>query len=564
MEKHGLTIDETDVLTGVLTGRSKSATYRTADLSGIDVIAHVTAGLSETTGEDFALSPWVLEMVKAGRVGEKAGAGFYKRVGKEIHTLDWRTGEYKPQAKPNVPELATLAKLPLAERFAAFRDWSGRDADFVREYLLRFSHYVLTTTPAIAYDIPAVDHAIEWGYAWDAGPFRQMDLLGAPFLKAGFLSLGLDEPALLDAAADGFYPSDGSCVLALAGGYQAIPREDGQLRLSELRGRGAGGPSVLEESADASLLDAGNGVAVLEFHSKMNTLGQGVIEMMHRALDRVEKDGYAGLVIGNDDPRTFTAGADLSMIVRLIEAKEWTRLEEAVRIFQETSLRIRQSPFPVVAAPFGLTLGGGCEFSLHADRVQAHAELYMGLVEVGVGLIPAGGGTTELLFRFAGELVPYVEADPFEAVKRAFNLIALATMSTSALEARKLGYLRDADRVTMNRDHLIADAVARVVDLAPDYVAPRPRTITALGKEAIGNLRYGVWAMREAGQITEHEVRIAHELSYVLAGGDGPPRRVTERDILDLERDAFLRLLGTKETQERIQYTLKTGKPLRN
>jgi 3-hydroxyacyl-CoA dehydrogenase len=188
----------------------------------------------------------------------------------------------------------------------------------------------------------------------------------------------------------------------------------------------------------------------------------------------------------------------------------------------------------------------------------------MGLVEVGVGLIPAGGGTTELLFRFAGELAPYAEADPFEAVKRAFQLIAMATTSTSALEARKLGFLRDADRITMNRDRLLADAAARVRELAPDYVAPLPRMITALGKEGLGNLRYGVWAMREAGQITDHEVRIAHELSYVLTGGDGPPRKVTEQDILDLEREAFLRLLGTKETQERMAYTLKTGKPLRN
>jgi 3-hydroxyacyl-CoA dehydrogenase len=235
-----------------------------------------------------------------------------------------------------------------------------------------------------------------------------------------------------------------------------------------------------------------------------------------------------------------------------------------VRVFQNTSLRIRQSPFPVVAAPFGLTLGGGCEFSLHADRVQAHAELYMGLVEVGVGLIPAGGGTTELLFRFATDLLPYAEDDPFEAVKRAFNMIAMATTSTSALEARKLGFLRERDRITMNRDRLIADATARVTDLAPDYTPPLPRTIVALGKEAMGNLKYGVWSMREAGQITEHEVRIAGELAYVLSGGDGPPRRVTEQDIFDLEREAFLKLLGTKETQERMAYTLKTGKPLRN
>jgi len=564
MEQHGLTIDEADVLTGVLTGRSKSATYRTADLSGIDVITHVTKGLSDTTGEDFSLSRWVLDLVKAGQVGEKSGAGFYKRVGKEIHTLDWRTGTYQPQTKPDTPELKRLGKLPLAQRFAAFRDWRDREGAFVREYLLRFSHYVLNTTPAIAYDIAAVDHAIEWGYAWEAGPFKQMDLLGAEFLRRGFAELGLDEPALLREAANGFYSADGTQVLALSGGYEPIPRDSDEIRLAELHLPVNRERRVLEENDDASLLDAGNGVAVLEFHSKMNTLGEGVIDMLHRGLDRVERDGLSGMVIGNDDPRTFTAGADLSMILKLLAGGDWKQLESAVRAFQDTSLRIRQAPFPVVAAPFGLTLGGGCEFSLHADRVQAHAELYMGLVEVGVGLIPAGGGTTELLFRFSSELGPYAEADPFEGVRRAFQLIAMATTSTSALEARKLGFLRDADRVTMNRDRLIADAVARVIDLAPDYVPPLPRTITAIGKEALGNLRYAAWAMHEGGQITEHEVRIAHELAYILAGGDGPPRRVTERDILDLERDAFLRLLGTKETQERMQHMLKTGKPLRN
>jgi 3-hydroxyacyl-CoA dehydrogenase len=227
-------------------------------------------------------------------------------------------------------------------------------------------------------------------------------------------------------------------------------------------------------------------------------------------------------------------------------------------------MSLRFSPFPVVIAPFGLTLGGGCEFSLHADTIQAHAELYMGLVEVGVGLLPGGGGTKELLFRFTKELASYEEADPFEAVKRAFKLIAMATTSASALEARKLGFLCGRDRITMNRDLLIADAKQRVLDLATGYVAPAPQRITATGAEGFGNLKYAAWAMREAGQITDFEVTLAHEVAYVLCGGDGPPRVVTEQDILDLERDAFLRLLGTRETQERITHMLKTGKPLRN
>ncbi len=564
MEKHGLTIDEADVLTGVLTGRSKSATYRTADLSGIDVIGHVTRELSEATGEDFALSPWVQALVKAGRTGEKSGGGFYKRVGKEIHTLDWRSGDYAPQHKPETPELSRLGALPLDQRFAAIRDWRDREGAFVREYLLRFSHYVLATTPVVAYDIPSVDHAMEWGYAWELGPFKQMDLLGADFLRRGFAELGLDEPALLRQARDGFYSADGSQVLSLGGGYMEIRREPGELRLAELHLPANRERRVLEDSTDASLLDAGNGVALLEVHSKMNTIGGGVLSMLEKALDRVERDGMAGLVIGNEDPRTFSAGADLMMVLELVGSGDWKRVEQAVAGFQKMATRIREAPFPIVSAPFGLTLGGGCEFSLYCDTVQAHAELYIGLVEVGVGLIPAGGGTTEMLFRFASELLPYVEADPFEGVKRAFQLIALATTSTSALDARKLGYLRATDRITMNRDRLLSDAVARVVDLSPDYVAPLPRRITALGREAIGNLSYAIWALHEAGQASEHDERIGRELAYVLAGGDGPPRQVTEQDILALEREAFLRLLGMKETQDRIRYTLKTGKPLRN
>ena len=565
-EKYGLSIDEVDVLTGPVLARAKSATYRTADLTGLDVLGHVTTGLSQSTGEKFALAPWVQDLIKAGRVGEKSGAGFYRKEGKDISTLDWKTGEYKPQSKPEDPEIGKLGKLGLPERFAAIRDWKGKYGDFAREYLLRFSHYVLKTSPVIAYDIPAVDHAMEWGFAWEIGPFKQMDLLGADFLKEGFAKLGLDTPPLLIKATNGFYKAGGEAtVLSLDGsGYKPVPVDRDVFSLDLVRhASGHSNNPKLASSKDATVWDAG-GVAVIEFHSKMNSLGKGVIEMLHRALDIVDEKGMTGLVIGNEDPRTFTAGADLMMIAGLVQSGDWKAMDEAVRTFQNTAMRLRLSPFPVVAAPFGLTLGGGCEFSMHSDLVQAHAELYMGLVEVGVGLIPAGGGTKELLFRFTNNFAPYAESDPFEGVKRAFQLIAMGTTSTSALEARSLGFLRESDRISMNRDRLLSDAICRVKDLAPDYVAPLPRTTVALGNEALGNLKYGAWAMHEAGQVSEFEVRMANELAYVLCGGDGPPRVVSEQDILDLEREAFLKLLGTKETQQRIEHMLKTGKPLRN
>ncbi len=553
MEEFDLTIDEVDVLTGPLLGRAKSATFRTADLTGLDVLSHVASGLAGATGEDFALPAWVGAMVGKGQLGEKSGAGFYKKVGKEIHTLNWRTGEYAPAAKPELPAIGKALRLPLGDRLKAAVALDGTYGDFAREYLTRLSKYVIATAPGIAYHLPDVDHAMEWGFAWEAGPFRQLDLIGDALPSAAAL-----RPK---AVADGFYSADGERVAALDWkGFEPLQEPEGLLRIDALRRSGR----ALAESAEASLWHAGDGVAVLEFHGKMNSLGEGVLTMLMKSLEIVERDRLAGLVIGNDDPRTFTAGADLGMVASLAQAGDWKRLEEAVLLFQGCSMSIRSAPFPVVAAPFGLTLGGGCEWSLHADAIQAHAELYMGLVEVGVGLLPGGGGTKELLFRFAADLAPYDEADPFEAPKRAFKTIAMAMTSTSALEARGLGFLRDRDRISMNRDFLLADAKRRVLDLAPDYVPPPPRTIEAVGSAGMGNLHYAAWAMREAGQASDHDVRMALEIAAVLCGGDGPARMVSEDDVLDLERDAFLRLLGTKETQERIAHMLKTGKPLRN
>jgi 3-hydroxyacyl-CoA dehydrogenase len=563
MEEFGLTIDEVDALTGPLIGRPKSATFRTADLTGLDVLALVTAQLSKATDEDLSLPEWVSRLVAEGRLGEKSGAGFYKKVGKEILTLDWHTLEYKPMRAPQSPVIAQLSALGgLDERLAAIPRLEGPHGDFLRKLMLLTSHYTLRVAPQIAYDILSVDRAIEWGYGWEAGPFQQMEALSLDFLRQGFAELELDEPDLLEKANQGFYRRGrgGWEQLGFNSAYYPVQDPPGTIRIETLRARRA----VLDESPDAALVDMGDGVVLLEFRSKMNTLGQGVLRMLDRAFERIDREGLTGLVIGNDDPRTFSAGANLGEVAAVAQQGDWKVLDAAVRRFQDCSMLIRQSPFPVVIAPFGLTLGGACEWSLHADVVQAHAELYLGLVEVGVGLLPGGGGTKELLFRFTRELAPYEEADPFEGVKRAFRLIAMATTSTSALDGRRLGLLREYDRISMNRSLLLGDAKARVLDLAPGYVPPVPRTIRALGREAIGNLYYALFAFKEAGQASDHDVQVGREIAYVLCGGDGPPRTVTEQDILDLEREAFLKLLGTKETQERIAHMLKTGKPLRN
>jgi len=561
MVEHDLTIPEVDTLTGAFIGRAKTATFRTGDLSGIDVLVHVTAGLSATTGEDLSLVPFIHDLVKAGRLGDKTKQGFYKKDGKNIHALDWKTLEYRDMGRFGTPEIDAITKKPLAARLAEARAIGGKHGDFLRALLVEQFHYACTLAPSLAYDLPAIDRAMEWGYGWDVGPFRAMDLMGLDWLRSEMTARGKSVPPLLARAGSKFYDENGHVPALAADSREPIPAIPGNIDLAGLRKSG----KVVKENAEARLIDLGDGVMNLEFCGKMNTLGGGVMDMTAEAIDYIIKHDLHGLVIGNDDPRTFTAGANLAAPRVMLEQGDWKALEAITKRFQDTVMSFRFAPFPVVAAPFGLTLGGGCEISLHCDRIQAHAELYMGLVEVGVGLIPGGGGTKELAFRFTNALSAYDEADPFEGLKRAFKMISLAQTSTSAHEARNMGLLRpNADRITMNRDVLIADAKARVLDLAPDYVAPQMRRMMALGRQAVANLDYALWSFKEAGMASAHDVRIGHEVALILAGGDGPAREVSEQDLLDLERDSFLRLLGTKETQERIAHTLTTGKPLRN
>jgi 3-hydroxyacyl-CoA dehydrogenase len=562
MEQFGLTIDEVDALTGPFLGRAKSATFRTADISGLDVLADVSAGLSASTGEDFALPAWVHELVRQNKLGVKTGVGFYKKEGAQIFTLDWRTGEYRPQVVSKIAELEFLQREPLAKRLQGITRAGGTHAEFLRALLLDFAAYTLVKTPEIAYDITSVDRALEWGFAWEMGPFAVFDALGVDWLKSAFAERNMGEPGLLATVRESFYRHLGSGPrqLSFVGEYapiEAIPQSL-DVDLTELR------LGSLASNREATLLDIGDGVALLKLHGKMNTLGSGALDMIERSLEIVNKSGFAGLVIGSANSGTFSAGANLVELLNEVDEKHWDALDGKVRRFQKLVHALKTVPYPVVVAANGLTLGGGAEFALHAARIQAGGELYIGLVEVGVGLLPAGGGTKQLLFRFTHDLEFYEEADPFEAVKRAFKLISMGVMSASALDARRQGFLRAGDRISMNRDRVLSDAKARVLELAPDYTPPVPRTVRALGNEGLGNLRYGIWAMREAGYITDHEVTIGNKIAYVLCGGDGPPRSVTEQDILDLEREAFLSLLGTPETRARIAYMLDNGKPLRN
>jgi len=558
MMEHGLTIDEVDGLTGQLIGRAKSATFRTGDLSGLDVLAHVTQGMAQATGEDLALPDWVHALVRDGKLGDKTGVGFYQKTKDGVLTFDWRTAQYAPQQRLGGGDIGALIRQPHAARLRGARDLTGAHGAFLRDHLVDAALYTLTLAESLAHDLVAIDRALMWGYGWELGPFQVMDALGHDWLRAQIVARGHDVPALLERAQGAFYRQGE--YLTFAGAYESVPRIPGNINLALQHEAGR----TLEDFGTARLVDLGDGVLCFEFRSKMNTLGQTLLEGLATSLHRVERGGFAGLVIGNDDPRTFSAGADLGGVSFGIAAGAWDQIDASIAAFQQSVMSIRRAPFPVVVAAHGLTLGGGCEFSLHADRVQAAAETYMGLVEVGVGVIPGGGGTKELAFRFTEALAPYDDADPFEAIKRAFKLIAFAATSTSAHEARALGYLQGVDRISMNRDTLLSDAKQRVLDLATDYVTPVEKRMRALGREAYGNLLYALWAAQEAGQASAHDVRVGRAAAYVLCGGDGAPREVSEQDLLDLEREQFLSLLGTKETQARIEHMLQTGKPLRN
>jgi len=562
-EAHGLAVGEVDDLTGSLLGRAPSAVFRTSDLVGLDVLADTTRGIGEATGEDLSLPAWVNRLIESGRLGAKSGTGFYRKEGGDILELDWKTDSYRPRSSLQLKNLEAISKLPLDERMRALLSLRGKHGAFLKSLLAGTLRYSFEKAPSLAYDLPAVDRAMEWGFGWEVGPFRLTDLIGVSKVRRLIAKEGLPEPLLLTATKRSIYKegrSGSRKVLTPDGKYAKVAPELDKVSVADLRRV----RPILEQNESAALLDMGDGIALLQFRSKMGTLGDGVVRALLSATDRLGGEGWKGLVVGHDDPRAFSAGANLVEMLEGAKEGRWEAMEARIRTFQSTIMGLRRAPFPVVAAPFGLTLAGGAELVLHADHVQTHAELQMGLVEAGVGLLPAGGGTKELLFRFTRELGRFSDSDAIKGVRHAFRLIATAEVSGSALLARSVGWLRDRDGVTWNRERLLADAKARVLLLARDYVPPPEQRVEALGSRGFGDLLVSIQAQREAKRASEHDALVGREIAYILCGGDGAPRTVTETEILDLEREGFLRLLGTEKTQERIAYTLKTGKPLRN
>ena len=558
------TIDEVDAMTGSAIGRPGSATFRTMDIAGLDVLAHVMRNLEERLPLEadrawFAPSPLLQRLLASGALGEKAGKGFYERRkdasgASAVFTLNPTTLDYEPQRKPTFPSIEAAAAIDDGgARVRTLFLGQDRVGAFLRETLAPTLLYAARVAPDIAHSIDDVDRVMRWGFGWERGPFELLD------------AIGLNE-VVAAAAAHGTTDLPPTVAAAVAAGRNRLrdaalpPAGPGLLVLTSAVAQS----KVVKRNAGASLVDLGDGVLAVQFHSKMNSIGGDTISMLQAGVAEAETN-FRALVVGNEAPN-FSAGANLLLV--LLEAQEgnWDELDLMVRGFQNGVMALRYSQVPVVVAPAGLALGGGCEIALHADRVHAAGDTFMGLVEVGVGLIPAGGGTKEMVAR-AMARVPSPTADPLPFVQQAFETVALAKVSASGPDAARLGYLSPLDTFSMNRERVIADAKAKALQRVSDgYRAPLPRTAIAVGGESLGAaLKLGVHMAWRAGRATDHDRTIGLALAHVFAGGALPhATTVSEQHLLDLEREAFLRLLGEAKTLARIQHTLKTGKPLRN
>ena len=576
----GYTIEEVDKMTGPALGRPKSATFRTFDIVGLDVLAHVARNLYEAVPEDeerevYNLPAFVEQMVGRGILGDKTKGGFYqKRKGeggaRDIWTLDVATLEYRPQEKAKLPALDAAKNIEDTRARVKSLVWGKeRAGQFLWKTMSRVFAYAANRIPEIADTVVEVDRAMKWGFGWELGVFEAWDAIGVEKsverLKEEGRAIPSNVQKMLDAGATSFYKTEGGREFYFdfaKGEYAPVAEQPGVIVLKSVKERSG----VIKKNSGASLIDIGDGVACLEFHSKMNSIGGDTLAMLKAALTEVEKN-FVGLVVGNQG-QNFSVGANIMLVLLGAQEEDWDELNLAIHAFQQATMSLRYSPKPVVVAPFQMTFGGGCEMTLHADRARAAAETYIGLVEVGVGLIPGGGGTKEMLVRAMDSIPPGVtEADPFPFVKRAFETIAMAKVATSAEEARGYGFLREEDSYSMNADRLIADAKQEVLSLAAaGYTQPRQRTdVLALGNSALSTIKLGIHQMKRGGFISDYDAVIGEKLARVLTGGDlNHETRVSEQYLLDLEREAFLSLCGHRQTQERIAHMLKTGKPLRN
>ena len=587
----GMTVEEVDACTGPAVGWPKSATFRTADIVGLDVLVHVVKNIYETAPQDesrerYRVPAQVEEMVKRGWLGDKTGQGFYKKVRgaaeREILALDVNTMEYRPRQK------AKFASLEMGKAIEDTRErlrtlvgplLDGQKGDKAQQFiwggLSEMCLYAARRVPEISDNLADVDRAMRWGFGWELGPFEMMDAVG---VKAFATQVQREGRAIssviekvLSTGRKGFYETEKGAATVFdvcTGGVKKVEEPKGIIVLKSLKEAGR----EIEKNAGASLIDLGDGVVCCEFHAKMNAIGADLIAMIHKGLRRLEAD-FDAMVIANQAVN-FSVGANLMLLLVAAQEQEWDDLHMAVKQFQNVNLAVKYAPKPVVAAPQGMALGGGCEVSLHAARIQAAAEAYIGLVETGVGLIPGGGGTKEMLIRANEHAAGGEDLDLFHALKPLFEAIAMAKVGTSAEECRDLGYLRREDGISMNRDRLVADAKEVALALARGGYKRKAANwqegaettqIKVLGEQFLAGAKLAIHMMVRGGFASEYDAHVGRKLANILAGGPlTAPQLVSERYVLDLEREAFVSLCGERKTQERIAHTLKTGKPLRN
>ena len=572
----GYTVEEVDALTGRLLGRPKSATFRTADLVGLDILVHASTTVYDRATKDeqrdaFKAPDLMNKMLAGKMLGDKTGKGFYQKVkgegGSEILTLDIATMKYRARQSAKFGSLELAKPIEdLGERVRTMMAARDRAGAFVWKLLAETFLYSAARLGEVSDDVASIDRAMRWGFGWDLGPFELWDAVGVEDTVTRMRAEGMAIPPVVDevlkSKTRSFYRRDAAATLQFSRGeYRAVEAPPGFIDLAALKAQG----KVVKKNAGASLVDIGDGALCLEFHSKMNAIGTDIISMIMAGVKETETN-FEALVIGNHGSN-FSVGANLMLI--LLEAREgnWDEIDLSVRQFQKATMALKYCRKPVVAAPFGMTLGGGCEVVLGAQHVVASAETYIGLVEVGVGLIPAGGGCKELVMRNVDGL-PNVEGiDVFPAARAAFETIGLAKVSMSAEEAFAMKILRGGDAVCMNPDRLLHAAKTTALALARrGYQPPDPmREIPVAGEGGIAAMKTSLYNMREGRYISEYDEHIGSQLARILCGGEVPAgTKVSEAYLLQLEREVFLKLCGTKKTLDRMQFMLKEGKPLRN
>lgn len=576
----GLGIDTADALTGPAIGRPKTGTFRLADLVGMDTAVHVINGMKQNCPNDEQISrmevPKFLNFLVENKFfGNKSGQGFYKKTAEKdakgrpvILALDLNTLEYAPAQKEKLAILDTLKQIEeLPRRMKAIFKGTDKGAEMLQKSFLGLFAYVSNRVPEISDTAYAIDDALRAGFAWEVGPFQYWDMAGVAECVALAEQQGESIAAwvkdMLAAGHSTFYKSEGGkrlCYNPLSKKYEALPGAEAFIILDAYRSQ-----KPVYTNSECTLHDIGDGVLCLEFHSKMNAIGEGILRGINDSIQIAEEQGWRGIVIGNNAAQ-FTVGANLMMVAMMAYEQNWDELNMATNVFQQTSMRIRYSAIPVVIATQGYVFGGGCEFSMHADSVVAAAESYIGLVEVGVGIIPGGGGTKEFALRLSDEISKEGDVQIPRLIDR-FKTIATAQVATSAYEAFNYGYLSpQKDAVVHNTARNISEAKKKVLELAVDYVMPIQRKdILVLGRTGLGALYVAAHTLKLGNYASEHDIKIAQKVAWVLCGGDlTSPQQVSEQYLLDIEREAFLSLCGEQKTLERIQYMLENGKPLRN